>query len=1320
MKKFLYFLLLCVSIAYSATIYETEPNNKRNDSGIKTITSVNDVGVGHLKSNKPNRDRVDWWKFKAPESGLLNIYTTGYNSRLSIKIYKNNKLITSKNNMKNNVNISFYAKSGIVYYIKLYANRGDSDYELHFRYLNNSINITYNQRDFSLRKKYNIRGNFSIIGNTVLCYKNWNGKCIDISNPNNDTQLSYINLLGNGYINSSKAEITNIPDNAKILWVGFYTQGDTKKSKNELISRLLNNPSYLVKPDKYKIAIYPQQIDIYHFGDVNTFATFSEVKQLESNSTHTVYGKDIKGWWYGANIQTDEGLDRDLGFYGAWTMVVVYQDSNMHLKNISIFDGYKYVFTNSNDVKIKVSGFLTPKYGKVNSKVSVFVGEGDLAYKGDTISMKTENSDYINLNINTPYEYNAFYSGINNVVREPDLTNNFGIDIHTYNVGTDGLKIIKNGDTSATLKFHSEGDAYFPNLFVFSTDLYEPRVCYYIDKITDNSGDVYYKDGNFVKDIDPSKEYNVSLWIANMKKNPNDRNIETADKVKIFVDYNNTEYINNSTFIKNIGWDNFRHITDANDSDIGVYVSELNESVWNVGKDSNSTSGGIIEPATSFNDDLHKVFAHIDVKFNVENNSSFNLDNYLIFKATLRIPTINVNINNAYKIPKCVDFNTTAQVQEASIGAFDVVNKNFTGNKDPLTKSSLNSLNTQITNKVFELKLIHLGDDNQTLTKTTAVALIQLIKFDKNTVKTKEDCLNAPGFEHYIGVFMFNNDQLDFYDQIPFADKKLGYRIFYYTGPVCSNSSSITGFVSCIINAWPQKFNACSYSCGRMTQEEAMNGNSYGYSYANRHRWRNQCMKCIFDVLRENSGKVNYVCSRDNFAVRPYKYEITNILPSYKAGDDINLTIKAVDFNGNPTLDYNETLNIRGNSPDIAYNETKSGCRTGTLTGSNLRFTNGIAHITLHYNEVGDLNLTIKEVNGSEFANVDSDDTPWNQRVIEENSTVLHILPYKFDVTGNYGNFNGGAFTYMSNDLNMSSVLNLTIRAVNKNNGTTQNYNKNCYAQNLDINISHTIPLDSNIQNILYKEENETSEHNISKSSLIIFNNLSKNYFTTDHNGSAVLKVEINFPKNYRLPVNEFNLTVNDVNVSDVNGTFGNKSLNQSTTFRYGSVFVNNISGYDSNELNLSTKYMYFKNNTWVQNIDHNSSVFGEINLTKTYKPSNITITVLPQSTKNIYEGIEKFKISTTHVLPYSAKIHFSIPSWLWYHPLALNYKDPSPTNLNCLTHPCIKVTFLKSGKGWAGVGRNTGKYTEKNITVETNVSIETNVSKQGVKKLNW
>ena len=90
--------------------------------------------------------------------------------------------------------------------------------------------------------------------------------------------------------------------------------------------------------------------------------------------------------------------------------------------------------------------------------------------------------------------------------------------------------------------------------------------------------------------------------------------------------------------------------------------------------------------------------------------------------------------------------------------------------------------------------------------------------------------------------------------------------------------------------------------------------------------------------------------------------------------------------------------------------------------------------------------------------------------------------------------------------------------------------------------------------------------------------------------------------------------------------------------------------------------------------------------------------------------------------MPYSSKIHLSIPEWLWYHPLAKKYKAPSSSNLDCLTHPCMKVDFLKNSLGRGGVQAiNNERFSEENRTSEMNVSRkDVNVSKSQVKKINW
>ena len=484
--------------------------------------------------------------------------------------------------------------------------------------------------------------------------------------------------------------------------------------------------------------------------------------------------------------------------------------------------------------------------------------------------------------------------------------------------------------------------------------------------------------------------------------------------------------------------------------------------------------------------------------------------------------------------------------------------------------------------------------------------------------------------------------------------------------------------------------------------------------------------QCILNDKQTNNNPCwRYFYSSDNFAIRPNKFKLQNI-DLIKAGE-FNLIVKALDYRDNSASNYNEMLTVEGSSPTLEYNDTKAskGCNRGDLNiVANANFVNGIANVTLKYDEVSELNLTLKEVNGSEFAKVDADDTPVNKRFVTEDSKIYTFIPHHFAIK-NIKFLNGAKnFTYIANNLNMSGHLTFKITAQADDNNPTNNYTNKCYAKNIDINISHTVPkVDLGNSKLIYKEIN-SSKYEKDKDKLIAITSLTKSKF--DSNGTAYVNIFINFEKIYSKPVEEFDFNITEINVSDVNNTFGSSDIlnDKQINFRYGRIKVHNISGYSS-ELNTTFEYQYWdKNNGWELNKEHNETIFGDVNLSKSIYPKNdvIMISILQQSNKNILEGKENIKFNTTHVLPYSSKIHLSIPEWLWYHPLAKKYKAPSSSNLDCLTHPCMKVDFLKNSLGWGGVQAiNNERFSEENRTSEMNVSRkDVNVSKSQVKKINW
>ncbi|GAB6074021.1 hypothetical protein [Nautilia lithotrophica] len=491
----------------------------------------------------------------------------------------------------------------------------------------------------------------------------------------------------------------------------------------------------------------------------------------------------------------------------------------------------------------------------------------------------------------------------------------------------------------------------------------------------------------------------------------------------------------------------------------------------------------------------------------------------------------------------------------------------------------------------------------------------------------------------------------------------------------------------------------------------------------------NRAVKCVKVNIKgyafsNTSTDVNESNSTDNFSVRPEKFVITNIPSDIKAGNEFNITIQAVDINGNPVKDYNESVYINGQSVDLEYNETKSNCKTGTLDKiSGGMFKDGEANITLKYNEVGDLNLTVKEINGSEFAVVDNDDTNETNRFISQANNTISVGIDHFDLNAEYENYDTDSnFTYYDEDLNISSHLELNISAVDKDNNILENYNKDCYAKDITINIAHN-NVDVNVSKIIYKyidKNGNVFENNISKDENITFI-YDKNNFTTDNNGSTSVNIYLNFDRNLSNPVNpfEFEITSIDVNDSDANGSL---DLNKKAKYYYGNLLLSDILATE-NDFNKSYSFIIFDSignlkpdgkevvYNWYENTGHNvidgNVTNNEIIVSSDYNASN-TINGVDVSVESINNGIITFKVSRNDSSVKFAVVHLLSPNlkWLWYS--KFNQKYDISNNSTCLNHFCFSITWQNLNSA-GEVGSGEFKGTEANMT-------DTNSTKRGVK----
>ncbi len=458
-----------------------------------------------------------------------------------------------------------------------------------------------------------------------------------------------------------------------------------------------------------------------------------------------------------------------------------------------------------------------------------------------------------------------------------------------------------------------------------------------------------------------------------------------------------------------------------------------------------------------------------------------------------------------------------------------------------------------------------------------------------------------------------------------------------------------------------------------------------------------------------SDSNLSVVCARNNFAIRPQNFTITKSDNNFtlKAGQDFNLTFQALDYLGAQATDYNESLQNQSISPSLMYNdENNLTCATGSVTLPSSSFINGEINTSLSYNDVGDVNLTIEDTNGSEFALVDASDTSDALRLITPASVILHVLPHHFGINAGYYNFNNGTFTYLSNDLNMSSILDINITAQTEQNTTTTNYNRLCYAQTTNTNIAYLINGNTSSRKLIYKEEN-TSEINATTLSL---SNLNANYFNTDNNGTATLSIKINSERNISNSINPFVLTITDINITDANSTQGTITLDKNATFIYGRTHgtrqrfkgkEGNATLYYEAYCNASDSFgvscdktllpngnasLYSDDPRWFKNTLHSPTTDGNISqVTQKNGLGVVTASTLTQTNP------DQTTLSYTQTnFPYNTTMDINSSSWLIYN----KYNPNAQVNE-------FEVEFLQDG-AWTGA-HETNTTTTKNAVTTTN-----------------
>lgn len=193
-----------------------------------------------------------------------------------------------------------------------------------------------------------------------------------------------------------------------------------------------------------------------------------------------------------ADLALVEGNGGAVGYFGHWGIIVVYENSKMNWRDVTIFDGYSYMRPTFEAEPVSqefvISGFQAADNGAVNLKLGVMVGEGDRGLSGDFFEVRNAaNTEWVRLQhaLNSPNNFfnSSIYTPVldenNNLVdnpRNPFLDNSTGIDIAMWNVPNPDNSIIANGQTSTTFRYGSNEDTYNIYTIAFAVDAYVPEI----------------------------------------------------------------------------------------------------------------------------------------------------------------------------------------------------------------------------------------------------------------------------------------------------------------------------------------------------------------------------------------------------------------------------------------------------------------------------------------------------------------------------------------------------------------------------------------------------------------------------------------------------------------------------------------------------------------------------------------------------------------------------------------------------------------------------------------------------------------------------
>jgi hypothetical protein len=759
-------------------------------------------------------------------------------------------------------------------------------------------------RDFCLRKQIMLPGDMLTIGNTVLvapdsdnssssnpnanCSTYTNGDYIDdATNGNNSYKLCQY-FTGTSPATSARLDIPD-PDNSEVEWAGLYWQAlvheDTDLATMQIRIKNGNGTYESIGYDKLN---YIDHTDS-NYDETKSYAAFKDVTTILTDNNW----KD--GNYTVADIPVYEGQVDNLGTYGAWSLVVIYKNSTEAIRSFSVFDGWKKVeddidatAIDEGNVPIGVSGFYTPKAGDINAKVSIFAAEGDKNIANDKlfVERKSNTSEQL-LPAGTSNSFDSRIDGV--AFRIPNPTNNNGIDIHTYELGTGYVDVLEHEQSDIFFRFTSTQDTYWPSMLAFSTEVYTPSFCYdyaYQQNgifITEENNDTLRKP-RITGQVTNGDDLDVTLFIRNQE----DSDVSAKNLKLSITDINSTQAIYKSNTVSILNADEVVALP-VPDSDLIVSNTFIKDIDY-----ADVAGNQYIYSYYTLTPNLPSALAG---DINISLNVSFTYDLVLPLQDGSEITIPSTSTAGGTNLPLCSAGNFEFIKKEAW-GIFNVVDT------DIYSLGEYYNIPTQVVRRVgnFSVVAYDSNSSNVNNTETPDTNSTTLVGIDMIDAGAFHDILATcseatAGISPILWMNFKNSGTLDLKQEItnaiaddrltinsvdeyfPNAVKSAAFRIHYLTTndgdeDLIKTEDAGGGNVKLLnFTELVQDIGTCKQPVRKFPNSDlttiqvpvaCANAGNAGLNPFEVQR----CMECLFGY------NTTHVCSRDNFSIRPESFNI--------------------------------------------------------------------------------------------------------------------------------------------------------------------------------------------------------------------------------------------------------------------------------------------------------------------------------------------------------------------------------------------------------------------------------------------------------------